>query len=141
MSPASEAKTPEYRGTIKRCLLIVASLGWLAMTVLRETPAFWRNAGGYPVGFRMFVLDFYPFVTAALLLAGARWAWALFRAERHSRLQVGLTLAFLALLTLGLGLMVANNVVNLIEGRPLHSHPNLEGGPLRPKGGRAAATT
>lgn len=35
----------------------LAAATQLAFAILRETPSFWRNAGGYPVGFRHFVAN------------------------------------------------------------------------------------
>jgi len=110
------------RSAVSGCALLFAATGWLIMTGLRETPLFWRNAGGYPVGLRMFVLDYYPAITAALLVAGGWRIWSLFRGERPSRATVLLTLLLSILLAVGMGLLIANNVVNLMEGLPLHAH-------------------
>ncbi len=105
------------------CTLIGATIGWVIMTALRETPIFWHNSGGYPVGLRMFVLDFYQPITAVLLLAGVWRGLALLRPNGSARRNIGLTLILWTLLMLGIGLMAANNMINLIEGRPLHWHP------------------
>ena len=94
MSPAKTAKRRDAVSAISSYLLIVMAVGWLVMTALRETPIFWRNAGGYPVGLRMFVLDFYPIITTGLLLTGTRRTWEFFQSDRHSRVQVSLTLCF-----------------------------------------------
>ena len=52
-------------------------LGWaeLMMEVLRETPAFWTNAGGYPVWMRSATRElFYPLLfLSAANLAGLVW--------------------------------------------------------------------
>ena len=116
-------RTPDLGGAIRGGALVLAALGWLAMTVLRETPRFWRDAGGYPAGLRIFVLDLYPLLTAVLVFFACWRAISLFRTGRPSSTRLLLTLAFWALLTTGFGLRVANNIINLMEDRPLHAHP------------------
>lgn len=117
---ASSARRAVLAGSLA---LAVAAL-WLGMTVLKETPSFWRNAGGYPVGLRQFVLDLYYPITAGLLIAGLFQLSAIVFGGQRSRAVVVVTLVFFAVLAAGLGLLVANNVVNLMEGRELHAHPD-----------------
>jgi hypothetical protein len=110
-------------GAIRGGALVFAATVWLAMTVLRETPRFWRDEGKYPVGLRIFVLDFYPLLTAILVLFAFWRAYSLFRKGRPSPTRMFLTLVFWALLATGIGLRIANNVINYMEDRPLHAHP------------------
>jgi hypothetical protein len=97
------------------------------LTVLKEPPAFWTNAGGYPVGLRHFVLEFYYLLLLAYLgiLLGLtlRGVGLLFRNDCAAALLFFAALMPAWLVTfLSIGLLVANNAVNLIEGRPLHYH-------------------
>lgn len=93
---------------------------------LREMPHFWTNAGGYPIWLRDLVLvAYYPLLTIYVALL-ALLSWLL--VSRPSR-SVGLfcvEAAVLGLLWLVVALvailMLANNITNLIEGRPLHAH-------------------
>lgn len=96
---------------------------WIAATALKETPLFWRNAGGYPLSLRLALLEaYYPF-TALLLgvcaIGFLRWLRAPQRSRRRS--SFGWLVVALAL-GAGIAWGVANNVTNLIEGRPLHFH-------------------
>lgn len=93
---------------------------------LRETPLFWTNAGGYPIWLRDMVLEtFYPLLSMyGGLVAFLSWQWI--RKPSHSaRLFWMEAVSVLVLWSAG-GLVtvivVANNVSNLIEGRPFHSH-------------------
>jgi len=93
---------------------------------LREDPRFWTNAGGYPLWLRDLVLvSFYPLLLVyGVLLPCLSWLWLCWPA-RSVRLFC-VEAALLALLWVAVGLvmtlMLANNVANLIEGRPLHAH-------------------
>ena len=103
--------------------LLPPILLWLGATVLRESPLFWRNEGGYPLGLRNLVLDsYYPGSVVLVLGCLVAGALVLRRAQTLSRPAIvgWLLLAF----GLGLGIAgcAANNVSNLLEGRPLHYH-------------------
>lgn len=107
--------------------MLIFALGIGVLTVLKETPAFWTNAGGYPVGLRHFVLDFYyPLLLTYLVTLIAltlRGVSLLFRNDCAAALLFFAALMPAWLVTfLTIGLLVANNAVNLIEGRPLHYH-------------------
>jgi hypothetical protein len=97
---------------------------WLGLTVLRESSLFWRNAGGYPVALRALVLATYYPVTGALLLAGAVGAVHAFAGTATIRRAtvVGWLMLTLAV-GFGLATAAANNIANLLDGRPLHYHP------------------
>lgn len=105
----------------------VAGTGLLISTALRETPVFWRNAGGYPVWLRELILYFhYPLLF--LVLGGT--AGLTFLAARHVCHRRGEGAGLLLLCGLewllfagALGLMLYNNIENLRQGRPLHYHP------------------
>lgn len=105
-------------------LLPESMLLWFAC--LRENRAFWTNAGGYSLSLRDAVLFFfYPLLVVNLLVL------------------VGLTVAFVATLRPPVSMIVlklsallvcwgvfsgaiavsgSNNLMNLLEGRPLHQH-------------------
>lgn len=94
---------------------------------LREDPQFWTYAGGYPLWLRQAVLvGFYPLLLLqGVLLAFLSWQLVR-RPSRFARvccveaLHMGLQWMLLGLVVL---MMVANNVANLLDGRPLHDHP------------------
>lgn len=94
---------------------------------LRETPPFWHNAGGFPVSLREWVLiAFYPLTFLCLLLAAATSWLALNTAVTGRGLRavlLGITLAQWILITAVVTVAVWNNLDNLINGRPLHWHP------------------
>lgn len=96
---------------------------WLGMTVLRESSLFWRNAGGYPVALRELVLDTYYPLTGLLLLGcalGAATALAGVTTLRRIT-AVGWLIVAVAVGS-GLAYAGANNLANVMDGRPLHSH-------------------
>jgi hypothetical protein len=107
-----------------------AALAWLsgnlAMTILKENVHFWRNAGGYPVPLREFTLHFYyPILFVSLVICCAL-SWRLLRRYTVRYycpiFSCGLVLLPWCLLFLNCGVLVANNINNMIEGRPLHYH-------------------
>jgi hypothetical protein len=97
---------------------------WAA--VLRETPAFWRDAGGSLIPLRHAVLiSFYPLVVASILLAAATWRAAPRPAGAGSKpraVLLGLCLAQWMLLAGVVAVATWNNLGNVIYGRPFHSH-------------------
>ena len=99
----------------------------LSFVWLREEPQFWTAAGGYPLWLRHAVLvGFYPLLVAqgGLLVC---LSWQVLRwPSRHARwcgTELLLLVLYWGLLGLVLLMMVANNVANLMYGRPLHEHP------------------
>ena len=99
---------------------------WLAMTVLRESPLFWRNAGGYPVALRELVLDLYYPATGLLLLScglGVVHTFCVTANWRRGTATGWLLVA--AAVGFGLAYAGANNLTNLLDGRPLHYHSPL----------------
>ena len=108
----------------------LAGLAWLsgnlALTILKENILFWRSAGGYPVVLREFTLHcYYPILAVSLVICCAL-SWKLLqRRGNHSRYSIvtfSLTLLLWCLLFLNCGVLVANNLNNVLEGRPLHYH-------------------
>jgi hypothetical protein len=97
---------------------------WLGITVLRESSMFWRNAGGYPVALRALVLETYYPATGVLLLV---FVVGTIRAFAGARTTSRFSVVGWRILTLtvgfGLAIASANNVANLMDGRPLHYHP------------------
>jgi hypothetical protein len=92
---------------------------------LREDPMFWRNAGGWPVWLRDVVeTTFYPMLTVEvgvlvalsvlcfrcpILARGGRRVWPI----------AGTMWLWAAAIVI---LVISNNVMNLVAGRPLHWH-------------------
>ena len=121
-----EASPPVERAGWLPWALLPAIVPWLGMTVLRESALFWRNAGGYPVVLRELVLDTYYPLTGLLLLActiGTIVTFAGVATLRRSTV-VGWLIVAIAM-GFGLAYAGANNLVNLMDGRPLHAHGTL----------------
>lgn len=105
------------------CLIVL-----LALSYLREEPLFWMNEGDWSVEWRNLVRSaYYPLLVLEFLVliafSGMSAYW--FSSRRSS---ANLLMLFLPLLW-GLYFMaivnsVANNVDNLLNGRPLHWHPD-----------------
>lgn len=100
--------------------------GNLALTILKENALFWRDAGGYALALREFTLHFYyPTLTGSFAICCAL-SWRLLRRYsirfRCSMFSLCLVLLLWCLLLLNCGLLVGDNIDNLVEGRPLHSH-------------------
>lgn len=108
------------------CFLFSAAV-LTGLTALKESPSFWLNSGGYPVALREFVLNFYyPAMLLHLtFLSGFTLSHAA-RLTRRPRLSPALYLLALfpawLLTAIAVGLLLANNVINLLEGRPFHHH-------------------
>lgn len=93
---------------------------------LRETPHFWTNAGGYPLWLRDLVLiSYYPLLLVYVgLLSFLSWL-LLCQPARSVRgfcaeaILLGVLWLVVALVAM---LMLANNIANVIDGRPLHDH-------------------
>jgi hypothetical protein len=105
-------------------LLLGADCVLLLVAWLRETPEFWRNSGGASIALREMVrVLFFP---SLLGLATAQvMLWAVLLRSRCQQTVALYLLAVLAALGLALVLLVtvANNLLNLWEGRPFHWHP------------------
>jgi len=98
----------------------------MSFTVLRETVEFWRNSGGYPHWVRDVVLHgFHPMVVfCGGVLLYASWRLILLRRVSLMMWLVQSALVGLGVLlfTMSLTIAVTNNVLNVLDGRPLHSH-------------------
>jgi len=113
---------------LRRVLLPVAVLfGSLLpyFAVLRETPDFWTNAGGYPLWLREWVGCFIPmflghlvlvfFIASSLVLGTAQ-------SVRTWWLEAGILALVVMLSAVSAAIALANNISNLIDGRPVHYH-------------------
>jgi heme/copper-type cytochrome/quinol oxidase subunit 3 len=119
MPDLEEPTSPRWRPW----LVLPFGLLWLGGTILKEIPLFWRNVGGYPVTLRALVLDFYYPFMALVFVSAAIALWVdLTRGIRPNRTQLVGWVIVGAVLGAGFALLTANNLVNLIEGRPLHEH-------------------
>jgi hypothetical protein len=99
------------------------------LTLLKENPLFWRNAGGYPVELRQAVLIFYYPLLGISGLGCAIYSVLAARSQavlgHSSRWVIAGTVLLWALLFLNVGLLTANNLQNVLNGRPVHYHPAL----------------
>lgn len=93
---------------------------------LKETPIFWRNAGGYPEELRALLLAaFYPgyFLYFLWLTFVTLAAWRLMRVFKQAGtvllLASGVNWLLLAAATT---IVIWNNVENLLQGLPFHYH-------------------
>ena len=95
-------------------------------SVLKENTLFWRNAGGYPLELRTVVLyGYYPLLLINAVLCCVATALGVYEYRTRGRCCGGsLTVVAVmwSLLFLNAGFIVANNVENLLSGRPLHYH-------------------
>jgi hypothetical protein len=109
-------------------------------TILKETPLFWLNKGGYPIFLREVVLNYYyPSFILYILVSmyiGLRILKSNFTVLRLdpekreclscrvscSKVQFLSILLIFLLIVLNVGILAANNVANLLNGRPLHTH-------------------
>jgi hypothetical protein len=107
----------------------VAELFLLMSAVLRETPEFWRNEGGYPIPLRELVFYLhYPLLLLVFAATTAATVMSL-RFLAENRGAGGGRMLFLCglqwlLFATALTIMLWNNVQNLLNGHPLHFHVN-----------------
>ncbi len=106
-------------------ILLLLGLGGLAW--LKEQPLFWRNIGGWPVWLREMVrLFFYPFLgleLVALLGFSLAITYWIGQGRLHSGAGILMLVVLWGLILAVIAIVVANNLVNLMEGRPWHWHP------------------
>ena len=93
---------------------------------LRETPLFWTNLGGHPFWHRQFVRQaFYPMLCSDVVLLSVL-SWLAFTRTASTPLAVRVERVCLLLLWCTAGIIVAiglaNNLTNVIAGRPFHGH-------------------
>ena len=108
--------------------LLVMGVGvllvWFAL--LRENQGFWTNAGGYPIWLRDLVrLTYMPlFASSVLLLAVLTMTCCskICASVRFFVLESLILLLCWGLLATSGYISLSNNIMNLIEGRQLHSH-------------------
>lgn len=96
------------------------------LTSWKESDLFWMNAGGYPLWLRECVRSlYYPYLlfVLALGLTITRSVLGRFLHDLSFRRAWGLLVLSWILIFAALGLLLANNLINLIESRPLHYHP------------------
>ena len=98
-------------------------------SLLRENPWFWRSAGGYPVWERELVgAGYFPLALAYVLLVLAQsWLVLLRPPGKPGAWWTEATIVFFfwTLMAVILSITLANNLSNLLEGRPFHEHPLL----------------
>jgi hypothetical protein len=105
--------------------LLLCAHGCLAgVAVLRESHSFWLNSGGYSPLLRQAVqMLFYPALLSfiAIQIGLSLWAW---KWRRRSLLSWSILVITSCSLLIILLIVVANNLFNLWQGRPLHWHPS-----------------
>lgn len=105
--------------------LMIAGL-LLPFVWLREDPHFWTNAGGYPLWLRDLVLvAYYPLLLVyGALLPCLSWLWLCWpaRSVRLFCVEATVLAVLWVVVALVVAMMLANNVANLMDGRPLHAH-------------------
>ena len=133
--PAAALPISQLRPPVAACMAGTAAAALLFLmvnsgfTVLKETPLFWRDLGGYPTALRELVLIFYyPLLGMNLILCAT--LTALIAYDYHLRARpswwaVALALMLWSILFLNAGLLVANNVENVLSGRDVHYPPPL----------------
>ena len=98
----------------------------LCFAALREQPEFWHNSGGWPVLMRQLVfVSFYPLLAVELGVLGMLSLSALRGSPGSRGMQIvqGIVLTGLWLLVgCAVAIAFANNVMNILNGQPLHSH-------------------
>ena len=102
-------------------LAVLIPLAWL-----REQPAFWTNAGGWPIWLREFVeVSFLPlFLLEFLLLTAFSYVcvkWSPKRGSNENAVVVVLPPLWI-LFFLVIVVLASNNLENLMAGLPLHWH-------------------
>lgn len=107
--------------------LVALGLALLSIAAwLKERPEFWLNSGGYPVWCREAVLVlFYPWLIGCLAALLVWQGLAILRPSRSTATLVArfaLTALFWGVFFAVLYIVAANNLLNLLQGRPLHHH-------------------
>lgn len=111
---------------IASLIALVMTGAILVLTLLKETPIFWRNEGGYAIWFRNWMeVSYYPVLFLVMSVCICTTAGEVRHAikGRFSSshwLHLGVTWILLAA---SISLLVANNLSNLLHGNPLHWHP------------------
>jgi O-antigen ligase len=120
-------KTSGWGGLLIGALMTAFGLIILTGAILRETPMFWHNAGGYPVELRELVYSgFYPALGfyLALLVGLSLAGWKLLREKSRGGALMLLACAInVFLIGIILTVVIWNNLANLLQGLPLHHHP------------------
>ncbi len=122
-------------------MLILPSLGLPYLAMLRETPAFWTNAGGYPLWLRDTAACFLPLLAGQFTLLFLALVGICLRPARSVSawwIELGTIVAAGLVCAGSAAMVISNNVENLLEGRPLHYHPQTRLEPRNPRRVQAA---
>ena len=115
-----------HRFWISNCISLMLGVALIFLSMLRETPMFWRNAGGFPVILRDLVwLLFYPGLLG-LTAACVTHSWLAFARMRQSKSRSLVLSVVIMQWMLWMGVVLIafwNNISNFIQGLPLHQHP------------------
>lgn len=110
---------------VNTSLNLMLGVALLCAALLRETPMFWRNAGGFPIWLRESVLVVFWPAVAAMAAGGFVSIWLMFSVFVGTRLlkPAGAAVTLLWLLWLAVVLIALwNNLSNLLSGAPFHEH-------------------
>ncbi|MEM1223901.1 MAG: hypothetical protein AAGH40_14205 [Verrucomicrobiota bacterium] len=111
--------------------LVVFALILVQITTWKESEIFWMNIGGYPLWLRDCVHTlYYPYLLFVLTFALMLSRSVIGRFFRDLKVRKAWLVLFLAWIIIcgSLGLLVTNNLINLIESRPLHYHDPARSG-------------
>jgi len=124
MEPQKDATTAKLTRVALVILGLALSILLFYFVLLRESPVFWMNIGGYPLWLRDVVeITYYPlfFLNLGILISLSS---LLFSYPPISRTIMWIEAGMISFLWGCFGIIfvmnVANNVCNLMEGRPLH---------------------
>ncbi|CAA6678257.1 Unannotated [Lentimonas sp. CC4] len=108
------------------CMLVI---GLIRLTLWKENELFWLNLGGYPIWLRDSVhFLYYPylFFTVTTLCVVSRSVLGRFIHELiYHKVWILLLVAWILFFS-NCGLLIANNVINLWIGQPLHHHDAID---------------
>ncbi|MEO0509167.1 MAG: hypothetical protein AAF065_04865 [Verrucomicrobiota bacterium] len=105
--------------------LLAFSFSLIQFTTWKESRLFWIDAGGYPIWLRDVIKSlYYPYLLFVLTVGLTITRSAVgrfFRQMAFRKIWYLLILSWVIIVGC-LGLLLANNLINLIEGRDLHYH-------------------
>ncbi|MGB0744645.1 MAG: hypothetical protein ACPGSB_08970 [Opitutales bacterium] len=129
---ARKMKVNFVRSTVHERLeiagLLISSMGLVQLTLWKESEVFWLNLGGYPIWLRESVKAlYYPylfFVLSFALIVTRSVIGRLYEDFRLRRAWFLLLVSWIIIFS-SLGLLLANNLNNLMEGRSIHYHDTV----------------
>lgn len=103
----------------------LCSIALVQLTLWKESELFWIDAGGYPLWLRDTVRTlYYPylfFICSATIILSRSIFSRVFKERKIHKTFYLLTLTWIVFFSC-LGLLLANNLINLLENKPIHYH-------------------